>query len=198
MSPRRNYQYRRPPNGARERDTNTYSLSLFNFFLQYGRAPSRRDIINSLVINPDKLHSYNHPNPSFTTNRRGLGDTFPHSHQTVKFQYHVPNTNLVVDKSISVLEDPGTQDVATWIEDLKQVAQLCGWDEAAMYNALRALLHTELFELVQDCESSEDAFKQLILFYYPESEGNRFYRKLLNVRQNNYCTIANTPGRSKS
>ena len=86
-------QRRRPP-----------QLTLFNYFLEYGKALHESDIMIS--------YSPTETNKTFQS-------------KTARVQYVVEGTNLNLERDLDYLQDLKQQDFPRWIQNFKDTIKLC-------------------------------------------------------------------------
>ena len=121
--------------------------------------------------------------------RKRREDDRTNKNEFINFQHQVPNSQILLTKSIQVLHDPEIQDLLKWIEQFQDVATTCSWDENTALVMIREAVSRGIFPIIRDCQTITASIQMLAQHYYPESRADYFYMKLRSLKQNNFLTI---------
>ena len=140
-------------NNPRDRSTRSRTiynrrpqLSIYNYYIEYGKALQERDIMNSFSQS---------------------SDDFDHHPKKVIFKYEVKNTKLTLERELEYLEYLRYQDLSKWIQEFKDTVKLCTWEEETALSVLKSISSPEVLKHIRDSAALKDAYNSLIDVQYP-------------------------------
>ena len=157
------------------------TFSLYNYYITQGRVPSNADMLNSTTRSDGSLTQ----NKNNQTDKNKLNKI-----KYASFKYNIPGTTLTVDKQIEIFEDLKTQNIIIWLQEFKNVKELCQLTDHNALLALQALLSPEFYIYIKGTSDLEQAVQKILLKCYPVSNGINYYRELSKIRQDNYLKIS--------
>ncbi|EJW01826.1 hypothetical protein EDEG_03693, partial [Edhazardia aedis USNM 41457] len=99
------------------------------------------------------------------------------------------NTNINIQREVTLLYDIEQQDIIRWKKEFKDVSALCGWDNETACMVLDSIVASEYLHLVQNTSNIHDKLNNILQYKYPANKGYYYAEELARIKQDNFLTI---------
>lgn len=108
-----------------------------------------------------------------------------------EFEYEVQprNTTIKLKKRMEYLVDIHKQDIQTWIDKFRFMANECNWDDSTSVSVLQSIINAQIIQTMGPLNTTEVILDKLLALKYPMERKSFVYMDLQNLSQENYLLI---------
>ncbi|MGL5707932.1 MAG: reverse transcriptase domain-containing protein [Aeromonas sp.] len=153
------------------------NLSLFNYFLIYGKAYKRGyDSLISKVPTPKQrnasIHAYEQQQS-----------------KVYQFTFTPTGTDIPLTQSITSLKSIDDPMLLCWLDEFKELVSLCSWSDTQAMQILKAVVDRSLWPLLSGKKSFVTYIEAIINAKYPITKRFTYEQMLHRIKQNDYYSI---------